>query len=160
MDLNSADRDLYWFFNNAQASIGVQSNFNSVYNAIMSGGASRSSLPDSMTESRIDASTRYGEILTRLNAMPQSLRDVIYAAYQPRKYPPSLTAFLGERLVPVTPFCKSANEFFEADAARTQVDDHEWFAWLEGVSARGEYERMGTMKGEARALLDKALDSY
>lgn len=158
--IEESERELNWFFSQSTAAMGMQSNFSSVYNAIMSSGASRSSMPDSITEARLDSAARQRSILVRLRGISPLLRDVIYAAYQPRQYERYSQAFFGDKLIAVTPFCDSANIAFESDAKGLIVDDQSWFAWLESIAIAQETERMSAMRTEAQRLFDDALIAY
>lgn len=150
--------DLVWFFSAAESSMGICSSFEAIRMAIMSHGASKTSKGDSMSERRLDAATRYRRVLAQLHAMPPGSRNILYAAYQPRQWPPELADAFGD-CIAVTPFTKTANAEFEKDARRGH-DDDAFYPWLSGVVLRGEADRIERIKYEALNLLARAHREY
>lgn len=115
-------------------------------------------MPDSMTDKRMQAAERYRIVYGRLKKLPARHRDIIYAAYQPRRWSPELTTTIGSAtLLGVTVFSKVANEFFEEDGGS---DDRTWFQWLEGIVLRREHERIAAIKRDTERILDKAIRAY
>ena len=169
----SAESDLRWFFTESSAALGHQSSFGAMRMAIMSGGASSTSKPDNMSDARLNAATRWKHIDALLRSMPAKYRDLIYAAYNARRWNDLLVGKFGVHVVRedstsvwdtrrlgVMPFTKSANEFFEQDAGSQMVDDQGFYGWLTGCAERMENERCETMVNEADALLQRAIKRY
>jgi len=150
--------ELEWYFNNSHAQMGICSNFTAIRNALMNGGVSRTSGPDSQNDSRLDAAIKYRRVNDKLLRLPSNFRDYIYAAYGSRDYGPELFSVFG-RATGVAVYSESANKEFEIDAAKKH-DDHTFYAWLRGCIARHEDMRVEKIRREATRLLDAAHRHY
>lgn len=171
MPKHSAETDLAWLHNCAEASMGVQSSFEPIRYAIMSGGASKTSVGDSMSDSRIKAASRYRAIMNRLKKISRTYQSILAAAYQPRQWSANLENAFGDvsydrdgtkrannRRIGVIVFCKTANDFFEADLPG--ADDSAFFVWIEQVAHSGDQQRISLIRDEANRLLEQAHRQY
>ena len=159
MSYNTPELDLEWFFCHSQAELGLCSNFEPLRYAIMTGGVSKTSTGDKISDKRINAAHRHRKILEKLNSVrPMHHIDIIYAAFQQRNWSDYLLNAFG-RATGVTPFSKSAHAWYEEDSAGYGVDDG-FFAWLEGTLLRGETDRIDIIRAEAVEQLHAALKAY
>lgn len=146
----------WWFFSSASA-LGIQSNFSAIRNALLNGGVSRTSCPDNMSDSRIQAAERYRIIYNRIKKMSNNGQDILHACYHDRQWLPHSWSTYGRRLG-ATPFTKTGNYEFDRDCK--YKDDDSFWAWLEGSIIRGETWRSDKIKREAEQLLEDAYKEY
>lgn len=158
MNTVTAESQLSWFFHHSAAAMGMQSSFESIRNAILTGGASRSSMVDSWTDKRVEATHKHRQILTRLNAVhPRRHVDILHVAYQSRAWSDEMQTAFG-RAVGVTSHTTAAHRYYEEDAATTPPDG--FWAWLESVVLRNEQDRINEIRLEATDLLRAAIQAY
>lgn len=158
MNTYDAIAELSWYFDNSSAQLGLCSNFGAIRNALLSGGVSKTSKPDSQNDSRLDAAIKYRRVNDKLHRLPNHLRDYLFAAYGSRDFGVELFARFG-RATGVTPFTQAGSSEFELDAAKKH-DDSAFFAWLRGVVARNETTRIEKIRRESQRLLDAAHRYY
>jgi hypothetical protein len=151
--------DLLWYFQDAHAALGMQSNLRATQNTLLSGGPNRSSLPDSMSERRMQAAERYRRIEQKLRSLPARTRTVLTAAYSQRNWSSSLSCTFGMLHIGVCAFCPTAVRHFEADSGKRAIDGT-FYGWLEGVVARKEQERINEISVEATRILNAAHEAY
>lgn len=156
--MNYADLiELEWYFNSAESAIGLQSNFGAMRQALLNGGVSSTSKPDSMSDARMDAVIRARDVQRRMQRMPPRMQDILYSVFQNRQWPTELWSVY-DRSLGCLPFCRSANEEFEKDTSH--INDDSFYPWLSGVCIRKETERLMRMKVEADALFVSVLDAF
>ncbi len=156
VNTTTAESQLFWFFNRSASEMGICSSFMALRAAIMSGGSSRTSMQDSMTDKRIEATHRNRQILTRLSRLPQKHIDTLYAAYASRCWGDALEAAFG-RAVGVCALSPAARRYYDDDVGYTT--DGFW-AWLLSVVLRGETERIAEIRVEASDMLRAAVRAY
>jgi hypothetical protein len=170
----SALNDLNWFFNESSAALGVQSNFGPVQTAILSGGASSTSKGDHMSDQRINAATRYAAIQRRIMSLQPRQRDIIFAAYQARRWsrplietfgvfvarPDECVSFWDTRYIGVIPYCTTAVKALTKDVNGGKVDDSGFFSWLEAIVIGRDSELIDAIRNESVELLTTAISRY
>jgi hypothetical protein len=154
----SSTSDLEWFFSHSAAAMGVQSSFEPIRMAIMTGGASKTSMPDKMTDKKIEATHRHRKIHHKINAIRDPLHiETIHIAFQSRRWSDYLIGAFG-RSTGVTQYSPAARQAY-ADDSQALTDDG-FFVWLEGVVLRNEQDRIAVIRSESIRILDEALDAY
>lgn len=149
--------DLDWFFRDSQAAMGICSSFEAIRFAIMSCGASKTSKPDSVSDKRIEATSRHRQILNRLGRIKNHNHiDVLYSAFQSRSWSKEADAAYG-RAIGAAAYSKSAQTYYAEDAGR-ETDG--FWAWLEGVALRNEVDRIQIIRLETTDLFNAAIRAY
>ena len=90
------ERELSWFFTEAESAIALPSNINPGCPTSFPRGAGARVVPaDDLMEDRVEAMHAAGTIERRLRAMPEDHAVLLFAAFEPRLWPESLEAVFG-----------------------------------------------------------------
>jgi hypothetical protein len=155
-----AEKELDWFFNCAESAMGLRSNFWPLRMMALTGVVGTVADPaDIDMEDRVEAAHAERIIRERLRRMPERAAGILYAAYEPKRWPSTLYDKLGW-LTGIVVRLAMGQASVASDVENRAQYEHTTAGWLNQLVEREGELSIQPLRNQAQSIYAMALRTY